>query len=301
MATAAGVRSYQERIASLSQTAAVDDAPRPLSDADIQALNDLESATAQEMDLVPAGVFEGNMPPDGDDGDGDMPMKSYRPGDTIFDLGEGKGTQLYPGIGSNSEIIRGTATGSPNDQVVIYDRDGKPQTMERRMAILRLRKRYKDDHPQWPGQRVFFSRAPVKPAVGTFPCEYGPACKKFHTKFLTKELADIHFKSRHQSAFQRREDARRADNEARSVAAAEAQVELTRELVARLRGGAPVEPDVLHEAVEFVLPPGDVASWSEEQCVAVCKAFGQSPAGNRKLTIDAWHEHTAAVVEGIRK
>jgi hypothetical protein len=95
--------------------------------------------------------------------------------------------------GDPEAFIRHTAHAQDSAYVTIYDREGRPHTLLRSVALLRLEKRYPQNHPLYPGQRMFFRRPPKQPPTPTHECPH-PECLR---KLYTEEQLRTHIRAFH--------------------------------------------------------------------------------------------------------
>jgi len=105
-------------------------------------------------------------------------------------------------------FIRHTAHAQDSAYVTIYDREGRPHTLLRSVALLRLEKRYPQSHPLYPGQRMFFRRPPKQPPTPTYECPH-PECVR---KLYTEEQLRTHIRAFHTTLWeelQQEQDRRR--------------------------------------------------------------------------------------------
>lgn len=268
---------------------------RMLDDNEVARLNDLGAAEAAEMDLLPARV--------------------YRAGEMVFNVGSDNfdAASFNPnnprsrGIGNRKAVFSGEMTSElDNEPVVIFDIDGNPVLdVPHDLALVRLRKRYPMTDLAHPGEHVFYTRPPVPPRERLVPCQL-VASRQCRSHFYTEAQAQSHLRSKHVTTYKGQEESKEMANRERQTAALEAQADTGRaikELLTRMAAGEAVPAAEAVEALEkaqsmvvnIELPPGDVASWSVEQCRAVCTTLGKAPT-NARMTEDAWREHTRAAL-----
>jgi len=273
-----------------SATPTRQESARELSDDEVMALNDLEAADDEEMELERAfglttsrglapGVRRGQI--------NDESTRIYRPGERIMDLGDG------------TQIGRFDATmqGSDPSLVIIYGRDGRPMPMTLDLAKVRLRKRFPAQHRYFPGERVFFMKPPVEFPRPTLTCPgltlEGLPCPK---RFQKVRQQEAHFRNRHKDQWESEERDRVRGREERSISLQEAQLKQTEAMtgiLSRLAAGDQVEA---REAAAAIAGAGEVASvqteeqeypdgvpsaeWTREQIRAFCLVSGWEPEEN---------------------
>lgn len=302
MGQTAGIKEYVEdvkagRAAPLPQSKSVTGLPasaRMIDDAEVTRLNDAGVAAAAEMDLLPA--------------------RMYRAGEMVFNVGTDNFDAMAfnpnnpraRGIGNRKAVFSGEMTSElDNEPVVIFDVEGNPiLDVPHDLALVRLRKRYPVTDLAHPGEHVFYTRPPQPPRDRAVPCPLGASLCR--SRFYDLPQAQSHFRHKHVTTYQHNEEAKGLADRERQTAALEAQAETgkaIKELLARLANGEAVPSSEAMEALakaqdtvlNIELPPGDVASWSVEQCRAVCTTLGKAPT-NTRMTEDAWREHTATAL-----
>ena len=127
--------------------------PQELSESDLEAFGML-APQAMQFD-TPAGPATGGA-------------AGLSVTDLDFDRAIAPGDELFKWTGQDGGGQRGTefsatATGTDPTQVIIYRIDGRPVTLRKDWAILRLMKRYPKNHPSYPNQPVFYLRQPRVP------------------------------------------------------------------------------------------------------------------------------------------
>jgi hypothetical protein len=232
--------------------------PRDLTDDEALALNDIEAAEEEELELE----------------------RVFKPGEKVFDMGDG----------TQEGRFEGTMTGSDPSLVNIYDRDGRAMPMTRDLAKVRLRKRYPANHP-FVGERVFYMKPPRAFPIASFFClsTRTPPCRK---RFQTKQQQEKHFQNRHGDEWAETERNRGREREERMIELQEAQVASSHAMTAilvRMAAGESVSPADAAQALAGT--PGPIAKYKYEEPPAQPFPEGLPVKEWRVAEIQAWVEH----------